>query len=114
MSDRFNVQGWLLLPENVRGKLPLVTLVHGGPASAAQPYFSGPGLAESLLERGYALLRPNPRGSYGQGERFTLANYRDFGHGDMGTSSLASMRRKRQRRSTMHDLASPAAATAAS
>ncbi len=83
VSDRFNVQGWLLLPENVSGKVPLITLVHGGPAAAARPYFSGPGLAESLLERGYALLQPNPRGSYGQGERFTLANYRDFGYGDL-------------------------------
>jgi dipeptidyl aminopeptidase/acylaminoacyl peptidase len=26
---------------------------------------------------------PNPRGSFGQGERFTAANVRDFGHGDL-------------------------------
>jgi len=26
---------------------------------------------------------PNPRGSFGQGERFTQANVRDFGHGDL-------------------------------
>jgi dipeptidyl aminopeptidase/acylaminoacyl peptidase len=26
---------------------------------------------------------PNPRGSFGQGERFTLANVRDFGYGDL-------------------------------
>ena len=32
---------------------------------------------------GYALFLPNPRGSFGQGERFTLANVRDFGYGDL-------------------------------
>jgi dipeptidyl aminopeptidase/acylaminoacyl peptidase len=36
-----------------------------------------------LLERGYALFLPNPRGSLGQGELFTAANVRDFGNGDL-------------------------------
>jgi dipeptidyl aminopeptidase/acylaminoacyl peptidase len=82
-SDEFKVQGWLLLPEHPEGKLPLVTIVHGGPAAAAVPAYGGPGLVTSLLARGYAVFRPNPRGSYGQGERFTVANVRDFGHGDL-------------------------------
>src|SRR6267154_1363654 len=82
-SDGFDVQGWLLLPEQSGGKLPMVTTVHGGPAAAVVPFFSGPGLTSTLLEQGYAVFRPNPRGSYGQGERFTLANVRDFGHGDL-------------------------------
>ena len=29
------------------------------------------------------VFSPNPRGSYGQGERFTLANVKDFGYGDL-------------------------------
>jgi dipeptidyl aminopeptidase/acylaminoacyl peptidase len=82
-SDGFDVQGWLLLPEHSNGKWPLVTIVHGGPAAAFLPHFSGPGLTSALLDRGFAVFRPNPRGSYGQGERFTLANVRDFGHGDL-------------------------------
>jgi len=82
-SDGFDVQGWLLLPEQSGGKLPMVTTVHGGPAAAVVPFFAGPGLTSTLLEQGYAVFRPNPRGSYGQGERFTLANVRDFGHGDL-------------------------------
>ncbi len=82
-NDGFDVQGWLLLPEQSDGKLPMVTTVHGGPAAAVVPFFSGPGLTSTLLEHGYAVFRPNPRGSYGQGERFTLANVRDFGHGDL-------------------------------
>jgi dipeptidyl aminopeptidase/acylaminoacyl peptidase len=82
-SDGFDVQGWLLLPEHSNGKWPLVTDVHGGPAAAVVPHFTGPGLTSALLDRGIAVFRPNPRGSYGQGERFTLANVRDFGHGDL-------------------------------
>lgn len=82
-SDGFDVQGWLLLPEHGGGKMPMVTQVHGGPASAAVPSFSGPGLTTALIARGYALFRPNPRGSFGQGARFTSANVRDFGHGDL-------------------------------
>lgn len=84
-SDQFNVQGWLILPESTprAGKLPLVTIVHGGPAAAFQPAFLGPGRARLLLENGYALLLPNPRGSYGQGESFAAANVRDFGYGDL-------------------------------
>ncbi|HEY3659191.1 MAG TPA: S9 family peptidase [Steroidobacteraceae bacterium] len=82
-SDEFFVQGWLTLPEHMDGKIPMVTIVHGGPAAAAVPGFSGPGLVATLLANGYAVFRPNPRGSYGQGELFTLANVRDFGHGDL-------------------------------
>jgi dipeptidyl aminopeptidase/acylaminoacyl peptidase len=82
-SDGLDVQGWLLLPEHGEGKLPMVTIVHGGPAAAVQPAFAGPGLIRSLLERGYAVFLPNPRGSFGQGERFASANVRDFGHGDL-------------------------------
>jgi dienelactone hydrolase len=82
-NEGFDVQGWLLMPVNASGKLPMVTSVHGGPAAANTPGFIGPGVPRELLEHGYAIFRPNPRGSYGQGERFTQANVRDFGHGDL-------------------------------
>ena len=45
-SDGFDVQGWLLLPEHSNGKMPMVTIVHGGPAAAVMPHFSGPGLTQ--------------------------------------------------------------------
>jgi dipeptidyl aminopeptidase/acylaminoacyl peptidase len=82
-NEGFAEQGWLLLPEHASGKIPMVTSVHGGPAAAAGPYFYGPGLISALLERGWAVFRPNPRGSFGQGERFAAANVRDLGHGDL-------------------------------
>jgi dipeptidyl aminopeptidase/acylaminoacyl peptidase len=88
-NDGFSVQGWLLLPLQTENdtshdsKLPMITEVHGGPAWANQPNFIGLGAARRLLGSGYALFLPNPRGSFGQGEAFTLANVRDFGHGDL-------------------------------
>src|SRR6185437_13749871 len=50
---------------------------------ASEPSFAGPSLQWKMLERGWAVFYPNPRGSYGQGETYTLANVRDFGHGDL-------------------------------
>jgi dipeptidyl aminopeptidase/acylaminoacyl peptidase len=82
-NEGFDVQGWLLLPPHPIGKVPMVTVVHGGPAAASRPSFAGQGLRADLLERGWAVFYPNPRGSFGQGERFTSANVRDFGYGDL-------------------------------
>ena len=82
-SDEFTVQGWLLLPSHAEGPLPMVTIVHGGPSSASTPAFTSQDLQSMLLQNGYAVFRPNPRGSFGQGERFAQANVRDFGHGDL-------------------------------
>ena len=82
-NEGFDVQGWLLLPLHTTGKIPMVTVVHGGPAAASQPSFSGPGLRTAMIQRGWAVFYPNPRGSFGHGERFTAANVRDFGYGDL-------------------------------
>ncbi|HKD55323.1 MAG TPA: S9 family peptidase [Steroidobacteraceae bacterium] len=86
-SDGFDVQGMLIEPPTVVAgrRYPLVVLVHGGPASAHLPIF--PASARSfdavLASQGYFVCKPNPRGSYGQGEAFTRANVRDFGYGDL-------------------------------
>lgn len=86
-SDAYTVQGFLIEPLGYRKgqRVPLVTLVHGGPSYAAAPMF--PGGLESfdgvLAARGYAVFEPNPRGSYGGGEAFTRANVKDFGGGDL-------------------------------
>ena len=83
-NDGFNVQGWLLAPLNAdpKTKAAMVTIVHGGPSAANVPSFGGGG-AQALLDKGYYVFLPNPRGSYGQGEAFTAANKRDFGGGDL-------------------------------
>ncbi len=84
-SDHMSDQGWVLLPgtHQTDAKLPMITDVHGGPAAAYRPRFVGEGLTRQLLDAGYAVFLPNPRGSFGQGEDFTRANVKDFGHGDL-------------------------------
>jgi dipeptidyl aminopeptidase/acylaminoacyl peptidase len=79
------IQGWLLYPKDFDGakKSPLVVMVHGGPSWAASSEWPSPyDYAAGLAGAGYFVLRPNPRGSYGQGEAFTRANIRAFGEGD--------------------------------
>src|SRR5438876_10423294 len=89
-NEGFNIQGWLLTPAKVEygKKYPMVVLIHGGPASALTAdwpaSFGMPrAIVAALSSRGYYVLMPNPRGSYGQGEDFTRANVKDFGAGDL-------------------------------
>ena len=85
-SDGFRVQGWLLYPLNfdANRRYPMVVTVHGGPASSLKPAWPRPGFNPTLLsQQGYFVLMPNPRGSYGQDEKFTMANVKDFGGGDL-------------------------------
>jgi dipeptidyl aminopeptidase/acylaminoacyl peptidase len=88
-SDGQEVQGWLLGPRELAAgrAYPMVVQVHGGPAAAATPRYVAPGesgnpLVRELVQMGYFVFLPNPRGSFGQGEAFTAANRRDFGGGD--------------------------------
>ncbi len=85
-SDGSRVQGWLLYPANYdpAKKYPLLVSVHGGPSSAVTPRWPGVGYSGVPFSAlGYFVFMPNPRGSYGQGERFTQANIKDFGYGDL-------------------------------
>jgi len=93
--DGLEVEGLLLLPpgDGASKPFPLLTYVHGGPSGRFSRSFSPqigspyPVQAESyplqvLAGRGYAVLMPNPRGSYGYGSRFRMANIKDWGGGD--------------------------------
>jgi dipeptidyl aminopeptidase/acylaminoacyl peptidase len=85
-NDGFKVQGWLLYPVNYDSskKYPLLVSVHGGPSSAVTPRWPGVGYGGVPFSAlGYFVFMPNPRGSYGQGEKFTQANIKDFGYGDL-------------------------------
>ena len=86
-SEGFDIQGWLLYPANYdpAKKYPLIVMVHGGPSAAVTPHWPGAGFGGAPFSAlGYFVLEPNPRGSYGQGEKFTQANRKDFGYGDLG------------------------------
>ena len=89
-NEGFHVQGWLLYPAGYSSmaagadsakKYPLIVEVHGGPSASVGSSWGGGGALFSAM--GYFVFSPNPRGSYGQGERFTAANVKDFGYGDL-------------------------------
>ena len=85
-NQGFHVQGWLLLPAHYdpAKKYPMIVYVHGGPSAANMPRWPGAGYGPAPFSGlDYFVLMPNPRGSYGQGERFTQANRKDFGYGDL-------------------------------
>jgi dipeptidyl aminopeptidase/acylaminoacyl peptidase len=79
-NEGFNVQGWLTYPKNYDAskKYPLIVEVHGGPSASAGARWG----QNTWSELGYFVFSPNPRGSFGQGEKFAAANYKDFGYGD--------------------------------
>jgi dipeptidyl aminopeptidase/acylaminoacyl peptidase len=86
-SGGFDIEGLLTYPVGYEKgrKVPLLVIVHGGPAGVFTRSFVGmPGVYPMVVfaERGYALLRVNPRGSSGYGRKFRYANYRDWGGGD--------------------------------
>lgn len=85
-SDGLAIQGWLIYPREYKAdqKYPMVVVVHGGPSWLHRPGW--PTASAEFVElsaAGYFVLLPNPRGSYGQGQAFTQANVKDFGHGDL-------------------------------
>jgi len=80
-SDELTIEGMLYLPpQSAAGKIPLIVDVHGGPTGAFHNAFDP--LTQFMLGQGWAVLRPNPRGSTGYGAAFAAANKNDLGGGD--------------------------------
>ncbi len=87
-GDGLEIEGLLTLPVGYRKgqRVPLVLNVHGGPAGVYSETFTGAPsiyMLQTFAEEGYAILRPNPRGSTGYGKDFRHANFMDWGFGDM-------------------------------
>lgn len=81
-SDGFTVEGLLYLPAEASAthKVPLIVDVHGGPFGGFNDRDDL--FAAFLVGHGWAILRPNPRGSSGYGVAFAAANKNDLGGGD--------------------------------
>jgi dipeptidyl aminopeptidase/acylaminoacyl peptidase len=80
--DGLQIEGLLALPsEHENGALPTVVYVHGGPTSTWSWNFP-PLLMQMMVQEGYAVFLPNPRGSSGRGQDFARANLGDMGGGD--------------------------------
>lgn len=86
-KDGKPIEGLLTYPVGYQAgqRVPLILNIHGGPAGVFQQSFLGGRGAYPLAtfsSRGYAILRPNPRGSSGYGTDFRRANIKDWGMGD--------------------------------
>jgi dipeptidyl aminopeptidase/acylaminoacyl peptidase len=80
-SDGFTIEGLLYLPpEAATKKVPLIVDVHGGPLGAWEDRHDE--WTGFLVGHGWAILRPNPRGSSAYGVKFAAANKNDLGGGD--------------------------------
>ena len=86
-TDGFEIEGLLTYPVGYRpgDRVPLILNVHGGPAGVFSQSFTGSAsiyMLQYFAQQGFAILRPNPRGSTGYGKEFRYANFQDWGYGD--------------------------------
>jgi dipeptidyl aminopeptidase/acylaminoacyl peptidase len=80
-SDHRDIEGLLSLPpQAAQQRVPVIVDVHGGPLGAWLDGYSQ--FTNFLVGQGWAVLRPNPRGSSGRGAAFAAANKNDLGGGD--------------------------------
>ena len=87
-ADGKEIEGLLTYPINYQAgqKVPFILNVHGGPAGVFTQTCvaanQGTYPIAAFAEAGYAVLRPNPRGSTGYGTEFRMANREDWGGKD--------------------------------
>jgi dipeptidyl aminopeptidase/acylaminoacyl peptidase len=76
-SDQLQIPAYLTLPPGrIARSLPLVVLVHGGPAARDEAHFDW--WSQALADQGYAVLRSNYRGST-VSARFMAAGFGELG-----------------------------------
>ncbi len=86
-KDGLEIEGLLSLPAGYKkgNRVPTLVVIHGGPMGAFTQSFDGSASlypVAAFAANGFAVLRPNPRGSSGYGKKFRYANYNDWGGGD--------------------------------
>lgn len=87
-ADGLDVEGLLTYPGGYAAgtRVPLLLVIHGGPTGVFMQSFlagsRGVYPLASFASRGFAVLRVNPRGSSGYGQKFRFANIKDWGGGD--------------------------------
>jgi dipeptidyl aminopeptidase/acylaminoacyl peptidase len=80
------IEGLLILPVGYQEgeRYPLLTHIHGGPASAWtwKLYAGWHDWGQIMAQRGFAVFLPNPRGSTGRGVEFLCAIVNSYGEPD--------------------------------
>jgi dipeptidyl aminopeptidase/acylaminoacyl peptidase len=80
-SGEHRITGLLHRPDVSADRPPLLVDLHGGPTGQAVVRWDG--WLRYFTSRGYAVLRPNPRGSTGLGRAFVQDNARSWGDADV-------------------------------
>lgn len=75
-QDGLSIPAYLAEPEG-KGPFPTVLLPHGGPYSRDSAEFDP--WTQYLVNHGFAVLKPNYRGSVGYGEAYMQAGYKQWG-----------------------------------
>ena len=75
--DRMQLDALLLRPKGVESGVPMVLEVHGGPARQIKWQYHH--FRQFLVNRGYAVLAINFRGSSGFGKAYQAAGYGEYG-----------------------------------
>jgi dipeptidyl aminopeptidase/acylaminoacyl peptidase len=78
--DGIDIEAAVLRPPSAADRQPLIVLIHGGPTGRWADSFEPWG--QLLVQRGYAVIYPNVRGSTGYGQKFVEMNRGDWGGGD--------------------------------
>jgi dipeptidyl aminopeptidase/acylaminoacyl peptidase len=79
--DQTRVQSFLVKPPNFRPnqKYPVLMLIHGGPEGEWGESWTYRWNAQVFASAGYVVVMPNPRGSFGYGQKFTEDIREDWG-----------------------------------
>jgi dipeptidyl aminopeptidase/acylaminoacyl peptidase len=76
--DGLDIPAYITLPPGKAvSKLPLIVMPHGGPDARDDIRFDW--MAQFFANRGYIVLQPNYRGSWGYGRKFTEAGLHQWG-----------------------------------
>jgi dipeptidyl aminopeptidase/acylaminoacyl peptidase len=80
-SDKTHVQSFVVKPPNFdpARKYPVLFLIHGGPEGEWGESWSYRWNAQVMAGAGYLVVMPNPRGSFGYGQKFTEEIKDDWG-----------------------------------
>lgn len=81
-SDGFEVHGLLYAPREIQpGRHGLLVEIHGGPMNQSRVVWNG--LLQYLVQRGWAVIQPNYRGTLGYGRAYREALFGSWGPGDL-------------------------------
>jgi dipeptidyl aminopeptidase/acylaminoacyl peptidase len=87
-SDGLEIEGFLFRPADVSAPVPAVVYPHGGPTTYYGDEWDGH--AQYFVDKGYAWLAINFRGSTTYGLGFERANHDDWGGGDVEDCQAAA------------------------